>query len=552
MKKLTLSLCAAVAMTTAAFAGTETYTKESKSVAPPPCPQWYADNEFNLTLSGLYAPTGNDWADDRYLVADHGWGGSIDPKYFIHKYFGFGVQGNLIHVNSHTFEDNGFTRSVIASEDRWVGSVSRHVHHAFPDFLLPLGALCLDRWRRNLRRRPGSRLSSSTPGAPFGIVDRPRLKDHSGRPGWRRLRSSFHPASRLDRTISAGMSFRARTTTSGWPAPVSTSRSKQRRIIQQNAGNTVCVPGVFFDVIESCPVLHGPRSKQVASKSRERVRADTTLVLRNTLRARNWGNVVCARSWTICRCKNPSFSTALRIWFRPSRTRNSRRWRRNRTRSRLQNFGRTMRLFAPLYLSNECINNCRYCGFSRDNPILRVTLSLEQVSRKAAPRAAKGFARSCWWRASIRSSSARTYLADCVRALAPDFSSISIEVGPMEAADYAPNRRRPAPKVWSFIRKRTTARSMPSCTPPGRNGISTGGWIARSAATRPGFRRLGIGALFGSARWQAGGARPGRACRVFAEALLAGANHRQPAAAASGGRRIPPGVFDDAIASWPN
>ncbi|MEY2575715.1 MAG: 2-iminoacetate synthase, partial [Verrucomicrobiota bacterium] len=32
----------------------------------------------------------------------------------------------------------------------------------------------------------------------------------------------------------------------------------------------------------------------------------------------------------------------------------------------LQNFGRTMRLFAPLYLSNECINNCSYCGFSRD------------------------------------------------------------------------------------------------------------------------------------------------------------------------------------------
>jgi len=31
----------------------------------------------------------------------------------------------------------------------------------------------------------------------------------------------------------------------------------------------------------------------------------------------------------------------------------------------LQHFGRTMRLFAPLYLSNECINSCRYCGFSR-------------------------------------------------------------------------------------------------------------------------------------------------------------------------------------------
>src|SRR4051795_10361596 len=44
-----------------------------------------------------------------------------------------------------------------------------------------------------------------------------------------------------------------------------------------------------------------------------------------------------------------------------------------------QNFGRTMRMFAPLYLSNECINNCRYCGFSRDNAMLRVTISLDEV-----------------------------------------------------------------------------------------------------------------------------------------------------------------------------
>ena len=45
-----------------------------------------------------------------------------------------------------------------------------------------------------------------------------------------------------------------------------------------------------------------------------------------------------------------------------------------------QHFGRTMRLFAPIYLSNECVNNCRYCGFSRDNPIFRVTLSVDEVT----------------------------------------------------------------------------------------------------------------------------------------------------------------------------
>ena len=49
-----------------------------------------------------------------------------------------------------------------------------------------------------------------------------------------------------------------------------------------------------------------------------------------------------------------------------------------------QRFGKVIRLFAPLYLSNECINNCLYCGFSRDNPILRVTLSLDEVKRESA------------------------------------------------------------------------------------------------------------------------------------------------------------------------
>src|SRR6266576_4707942 len=57
----------------------------------------------------------------------------------------------------------------------------------------------------------------------------------------------------------------------------------------------------------------------------------------------------------------------------------------------LQHFGRTMRLFAPLYVSNECINSCRYCGFSRENPILRVTLTVDEVMAEAQHLARQGF-----------------------------------------------------------------------------------------------------------------------------------------------------------------
>ena len=56
-----------------------------------------------------------------------------------------------------------------------------------------------------------------------------------------------------------------------------------------------------------------------------------------------------------------------------------------------RNFGKTIRLFAPLYLSNECVNNCSYCGFSRDNPILRTTLNAEQVLREAKHLHDQGF-----------------------------------------------------------------------------------------------------------------------------------------------------------------
>ena len=57
----------------------------------------------------------------------------------------------------------------------------------------------------------------------------------------------------------------------------------------------------------------------------------------------------------------------------------------------LRRFGRVIRLFAPLYLSNECVNNCQYCGFSRDNPILRVTLTVEEVMREAQALIDQGF-----------------------------------------------------------------------------------------------------------------------------------------------------------------
>ena len=78
----------------------------------------------------------------------------------------------------------------------------------------------------------------------------------------------------------------------------------------------------------------------------------------------------------------------------------------------LQHFGRTMRLFAPLYLSNECINSCRYCGFSRENPILRVTLSVDEVVKEARHLAVAGFRQLLLVAGEHPKFVSRDYLAD--------------------------------------------------------------------------------------------------------------------------------------------
>ena len=97
-----------------------------------------------------------------------------------------------------------------------------------------------------------------------------------------------------------------------------------------------------------------------------------------------------------------------------------------------------MRLFAPLYLSNECINNCRYCGFSRDNPILRVTLTVDEVVKEAHYLWEAGFRQILLVAGEHPKFVSPDYLIECVRALSAEFPSIAIEVGPMETDDYLP------------------------------------------------------------------------------------------------------------------
>jgi len=167
----------------------------------------------------------------------------------------------------------------------------------------------------------------------------------------------------------------------------------------------------------------------------------------------------------------------------------------------LRNFGRTMRLFAPLYLSNECINNCRYCGFSRDNPILRVTLSVEEVVAEADYLWDAGFRQILLVSGEHPKFVSGEYLIECVRALAPMFPSIAIEVGPMKTDDYVPIVRAGAEGlvVYQETYQRGVYADLHTAGPKRDFDYRLD---SPERAYAAGFRRLGIGALLGLWRWQ--------------------------------------------------
>jgi 2-iminoacetate synthase len=166
-----------------------------------------------------------------------------------------------------------------------------------------------------------------------------------------------------------------------------------------------------------------------------------------------------------------------------------------------QNFGQTMRLFAPLYLSNECVNICKYCGFSRDNPILRVTLSVDQVETEARHLYAQGFRNVLLVAGEHPKFVSSDYLAQCTARLREFIPAISLEVGPMETPDYLPSVQAGAEGlvVYQETYNRTAYAELHTAGP--KRDFD---WRldCPERAYAAGFRRLGIGALFGLAPWE--------------------------------------------------
>ncbi|WP_018635859.1 2-iminoacetate synthase ThiH [Parafrankia elaeagni] len=169
----------------------------------------------------------------------------------------------------------------------------------------------------------------------------------------------------------------------------------------------------------------------------------------------------------------------------------------------LRRFGRAVRLFAPLYVSNACLSSCTYCGFAKGLTVARRTLTAQEAAAEAQLLVDRGFRHLLLVSGEHRVEVSADYLVEIVERLRPFVSSISIETQTWSDDTYA---RLVAAGLEGAIHYQETYDRERYAQ------VHVAGWkrdydrrlASFETAAGAGVRRLGLGVLLGLAPdWRA-------------------------------------------------
>lgn len=159
-------------------------------------------------------------------------------------------------------------------------------------------------------------------------------------------------------------------------------------------------------------------------------------------------------------------------------------------------FGRTVHMYAPLYLSNECLTTCTYCGFAKGLPIARRTLSIREAQREAGALRAMGYRHILLLTGEHQVLTGVEFLVEHITALHDVIPQISIEVQVWDDDGYRRLAEAGCDGVVAYQETydRTSYARFHLAGKKRDYDFRLGG---PERAARAGIRRLGIGALLG-------------------------------------------------------
>lgn len=101
-----------------------------------------------------------------------------------------------------------------------------------------------------------------------------------------------------------------------------------------------------------------------------------------------------------------------------------------------QHFGRTIALFAPLYLSDHCSGGCAYCGFAADRKQPRKVLSPPEIRKELEALKSMGFDDVLLLTGERSPHADVDYLVAAVSTASEIFHRVTLEAFPMTEAEY--------------------------------------------------------------------------------------------------------------------
>jgi len=162
-------------------------------------------------------------------------------------------------------------------------------------------------------------------------------------------------------------------------------------------------------------------------------------------------------------------------------------------------FGNRIVLFAPLYLSNECGNNCLYCGFRRDNrESVRITLSPKEAAREAGHLERKGYQRLLLVTGEHPVRAQADYLAEVIRTIYRETGMriLHVNAAPMDV-DALREIKQAGAGVYQVFQETYHPRTYRAMHPSGPKSDYAWRLASMDRAFRAGFDDVGIGALLG-------------------------------------------------------
>ncbi|HOK04190.1 MAG TPA: radical SAM protein [Victivallales bacterium] len=163
-------------------------------------------------------------------------------------------------------------------------------------------------------------------------------------------------------------------------------------------------------------------------------------------------------------------------------------------------FGKTVRLYRPIYVSNYCVNDCEYCGCATSVNRERKVLSEDEIINECEKTKREGFDSILLVSGEDSSKTNTDYLVRAVKIMKKYFSFVAIEAGSFSLDDC---KRLLFSGVDSFVLyQETFDRKIYESIHKGPKKDYDKRIKAIFDAADAGFQSLGFGILLGIADWK--------------------------------------------------